>query len=61
MAERYRIWMKNGKYEVAVANNRHQAVNVACREKGVNRSEITKVGRAHSRGKLFNYPFKGRK
>ena len=53
--ERYRIWTKNGKYEVAVARNRDEAVEIAIKNKGVNRSQIKSVGKATSRGRLFKY------
>lgn len=53
--ERYRIWLKNGKYEVAVAQNRNDAVEIAIRNKDVKRSQIKAVGKATSRGRLFNY------
>jgi len=55
--ERYRIWLKNGKYEVAVAQNRDDAVEIAIRNKGVKRNQIKSVGKATSRGRLFKYPF----
>ena len=55
--ERYRIWLKNGKYEVAVARNRDEAVEIAVREKGVKRKQITFVGKSTSKGRLFKYPF----
>lgn len=55
--ERYRIWLKNGKYEVAVAQNRDDAVEIAIRNKGVKRNQIKLVGKATSRGRLFKYPF----
>jgi len=55
--ERYRIWLKNGKYEVAVAQNRDDAVEIAIRNKGVKRNQIKFVGKATSRGRLFKYPF----
>jgi hypothetical protein len=55
--ERYRIWLKNGNYEVAVARNKEEAVEIAVRNKGVKRSQIKAVGRATSRGRLFTYPF----
>ena len=55
--ERYRIWLKNGKYEVAVARNRVEAVGKAISEKSVVESQIEFVGKATSRGKLFKYPF----
>ena len=55
--ERYRIWLKSGKYEVAVARNRDEAVEIAVREKGVKRKQIHMVGKATSRGRLFKYPF----
>lgn len=53
--ERYRIWLKNGKYEVAVANNREEAVRVAVETKGVDRTQIKSVGKATSTGRLFKY------
>lgn len=53
--ERYRIWKKNGRYEVSVAHNRVDAVEIAIRDKGVKREEITAVGKATSRGRLFKY------
>ena len=56
--ERYRIWLKNGKYEVAVAQNRYDAVEIAIRNKGVKRNQIHSVGKATSKGRLFRYPFK---
>ena len=49
--------VKNGKYEVAVAHNKEDAVDVAVLENKVKRSEITHVGKATSRGRLFKYPF----
>lgn len=55
--ERYRIWLKDDTYEVAVAQNRDQAVAIAVNEKGVDKSQIVKVGKATSRGRLFNYPW----
>ena len=55
--ERYRIWLKNGKYEVAVARNKDEAVEIAVRNKGVKRSQIKSVGKATSRGRLYPYPF----
>jgi len=55
--ERYRIWLKNGKYEVAVAQNREEAVEIAVKVKGVKRAQIKSVGKATSRGRLYNYPF----
>lgn len=55
--ERYRIWLKNGRYETAVAQNKEYALAIACREKGVKRSDIVGVGKATSRGRLYKYPF----
>ena len=55
--ERYRIWTKDDKYEVAVARNKCEAVNIAIREKGVKEEDIKAVGKATSRGRLFKYPF----
>ena len=51
--EVYRIWLKNGTYEVAVESNRERAINKAVREKNVNREDIVAVGKATSRGRLF--------
>ena len=51
--ERYRIWLHNGKYEVAVAKNRDDAIKIAIKEKHVKRSDIVAVGKATSKGKLF--------
>lgn len=51
--ERYRIWLKNGSYEVAVARNRDEAIRKAIKEKGVKESQIVAVGKATSRGRLF--------
>jgi len=56
--EAYRIWLKNGKYEIAVAENRHDAVEIAIKNKGVKRKQIKSVGKATSRGRLFKYTFK---
>jgi len=56
--EAYRIWLKNGKYKVAVAENRHDAVEIAIKNKGVKRKQIKSVGKATSRGRLFKYPFR---
>jgi len=51
--ERYRIWLKDGTYEVAVATNRDKAIEKAIREKKVKRSNIKAVGKATQRGRLF--------
>ena len=55
--ERYRIWLKNGRYAIAVAKNREDAVEIAVRDKGVRRENIRKVGKATSKGRSYNYPF----
>jgi hypothetical protein len=51
--ERYRIWLKDGSYEVAVAQNREDAITKAIKEKHVDESKIVAVGKATSRGRLF--------
>jgi hypothetical protein len=51
--ERYRVWLKNGTYETAVATNRDLAIEITIKEKHVKRSDITAVGKATSKGKLF--------
>lgn len=53
--ERYRIWLKNGRYEVAVAHNRFDAIDIAINEKNVKESDIKAVGKATSKGRLFKY------
>ena len=53
MFERYRIWLKDGSYVVAVAKNRDAAVSIAVHEKGVNADDISAVGKATSKGRLF--------
>lgn len=51
--ERYKIWLKDGTYEVAVATNRNSAIELAVKEKHVKRSNIIAVGKATSKGRLF--------
>jgi len=50
--ERYRIWLKNGKYVVAAAKNRDAAVRKAI-EEGTKLSSMKSVGKATSRGRQF--------
>ena len=56
--EAYRVWTKDGKYEVVVATNRVSAVNRAVLERKVKREDIKAVGKATQHGRLFAYPFR---
>jgi hypothetical protein len=57
--ERYRIWLKNGKYEVAVAKNRDDALGIVLR-RGIKATSIKSVGKATSRGRQFKVDYENR-
>lgn len=50
--ERYRVWLKDGTYEVAVALNRDEAVGIVI-GRGIPRRKLKSVGKATQRGRLF--------
>lgn len=51
--ERYRVWLKDDTYEVAVVHNREEAIDHIIARHGVKEKNIVAVGKATNKGKLF--------